>query len=68
LVSEIEVAPAIEAVAAAVVAELAPVAAAAEVVSIEMGRTAARSPVPALERFLTKVQARRAQLMAESVA
>ena len=67
-VSEIEVAPAIEAVAAAEVAELATVAAMAEVVSIEAGRTAAPSPLPALERFLTKVQARRAQLMAESVA
>jgi hypothetical protein len=67
VVSEIEVAPAIEAVAAAEVVELAAVAA-AEVVSIEVGRTAAQSPLPALERFLTKVQARRAQLMAESVA
>jgi hypothetical protein len=67
VVSEIEVAPAIEAVAAAEVVELAAVAA-AEVVSIEVGRTAAQSPLPALERFLAKVQARRAQLMAESVA
>ncbi len=68
VVSEIEVAPAIEAVAAAEVAELANVAAVADVVSIEVGRTAAQSPLPALERFLSKVQARRAQLMAESVA
>jgi UDP-N-acetylmuramoylalanine--D-glutamate ligase len=68
LVSEVEIAPAIEALVAAAVVELAPVAAAAEVVSIETGRTAPRSPVPALERLLTKVQARRAQLMAESVA
>jgi hypothetical protein len=67
VVSEIEVAPAIEAVAAAA-AELANVAAVAEVVSIEAGRTAAKSPLPALERLLTKVQARRAELMAESVA
>ncbi|HVQ48895.1 MAG TPA: tetratricopeptide repeat protein [Mycobacterium sp.] len=67
VVSEVEVAPAIEAVAAAEVVELAAVAT-AEVVSIEVGRTAAQSPLPALERFLTKVQARRAQLMAESVA
>lgn len=68
VVSEIEVAPAIEALVAAEVVELAPVAAVADVVSIEAGRTAARSPVPALERFLTKVQARKAQLMTESVA
>jgi len=38
----------------------------AEVVSIETGMR--RSPVPQLERLLTRVQARRAQLMAESVA
>jgi len=50
------------------VAELAAVASLADVVSIEVGRTAAQSPLPALERLLTKVQARRAQLMAESVA
>jgi len=68
VVSEIDVAPAIEAVAAAAVAELASVAAVADVVSIEVGRTAAKSSLPALERLLTKVQARRAQLMAESVA
>lgn len=67
VVSEIAVAPAIEAVAAAEVVELAAVAT-AEVVSIEVGRTAAQSPLPALERFLNKVQARKAQLMAESVA
>ena len=48
--------------------EVAPVAAIADVVSIDAGRTAAKSPMPALERFLSKVQARRKQLMAESVA
>ena len=68
LISEIEIAPAIEALVAAEVVELAPVAAVADVVSIEMGRTVPRSPLPALERLLTKVQARKAQLMAESVA
>jgi tetratricopeptide (TPR) repeat protein len=48
-----------EGAAAAARADLAPVAAAADVVSIEAGRTAAKSPVPALERLLTKVQARK---------
>jgi tetratricopeptide (TPR) repeat protein len=48
--------------------ELAAEPAAAEIISIQTARAIPRSPVPALERFLTKVQARRAQLMTESVA
>jgi hypothetical protein len=68
VVSEVDVAPAIEAVAAAEMAELTAGAPVAQVVSIELGRTTPRSSLLALERLLSKVQARRAQLMTESVA
>ena len=50
------------------IVETAAVAGVAEIISIESARSSPRSPVPALERLLAKVQARRAQLMAESVA